>query len=311
MKAAGRLRALRLTSRRLRGTLGACLVACALTPPVFAGAAEDILARVNTLRTAQGITPLRLDAHLAKTAQQRAEEQARAGILPVAAGSQGILARVKQQGYEAYTITELLASSGGGVDDVFDGWRSRGGNSFGELLQPDMHDLGAGVAVAEDGVTYVAVLLGNAWPDFFREQTRGLADVAAVRAEMLRSTNDARREAKRPPLRLEPRLAQCAQRYADLMLARSHYGHTGPDGDSVRERAEAAGYTAYQALGENLAEGQWTVAEVMDGWLHSPAHRENLLSAVFTEVGFGVAYGRNDVGWQVLWVQCFGRPRAR
>ena len=49
----------------------------------------------------------------------------------------------------------------------------------------------------------------------------------------------------------------------------------------------------------------------MDGWLHSPAHRANLLSSVFTEVGAGVAYGKNDNGWQVLWVQCFGRPRGR
>ena len=155
------------------------------------------------------------------------------------------------------------------------------------------------------------MLLGTAWPDFFREQTRGLADLAVVRGEMLRTINDARREARLPPLRLESRLVDCAQRYANQMLARSHYGHTGPDGNTVRERAEAAGYVPFAALGENLAQGQWTVAEVMDGWLHSPAHRENLLSTVFTEVGAGVAYGRNDNGWQVLWVQCFGRPRGR
>jgi uncharacterized protein YkwD len=292
------------------GAFAALLVASLLAAPAFASSTEDILGRVNALRGARGLAPLRLDAHLVAAAQQRAEEQARAGVLPVAAGSEGILERVKSQGYEAFTITELLASSSGGLDDIFESWKERGGNSYGELLQADLHDLGAGLANDGD-VTYVALLLGTAWPDYFREQTRGLADLAAVRSEMLRSINDARRDAKLPPLRLEPRLLDCAQRYANLMLARSHYGHTGPDGDTVRERAEAAGYVPFAALGENLAQGQWTVAEVMDGWLHSPAHRENLLSSVFTEVGVGVAYGRNDNGWQVLWVQCFGRPRGR
>jgi len=301
-------RAIQRTGRR--PAFGIFLLVSLLAAPALAGAEEDILARVNALRAARGLSALRHDPHLEAAAQQRAEEQARAGVLPVAAGSEGILDRVRRQGYEAYTITELLASSSAGLDDIFESWRERGGNSYGELLQAETHDLGAGLAV-DDGVTYVALLLGVAWPDFFRQQTRGLGDLTAARTEMLRSINDARREAKLPPLRSETHLVDCAQRYANLMLARSHYGHTGPDGDTVRERAAAAGYVPYAALGENLAQGQWTVAEVMDGWLHSPAHRANLLSSVFTEVGAGVAYGKNDNGWQVLWVQCFGRPRGR
>ena len=172
-----------------------------------------------------------------------------------------------------------------------------------------MKDLGAGEA-EDDGVTYIALLLGLSWPDYFQAQTEGLHDLATVRAEMLRLTNDARREARRPPLRLETHLVACAQRYAELMLQRSHYGHHDPDGGTVRERSAAAGYASYSALGENIAQGQFTVSEVMEGWMNSPGHRENLLSPMFTEVGFGVAFGHNDAGWQVLWVQCFGRPAS-
>jgi uncharacterized protein YkwD len=272
--------------------------------------AGTVLARVNALRATRALPPLRLDPHLCASAAARAADQARAGMMPVPAGTEGILGRVKRDGYEAHSITELLASSSGGLDDVFASWQNRGNASYGELFLVGVHDLGVGVATS-DGVTYVAMLLGESWSDFFHEGTRSLADRAAVDDEMLRLTNAARAEAKRPPLRLDRKLGQCAQRYADLMLARSHYGHRGPEGDTVRERAAAAGYGEYEALGENLAQGQFTVAEVMDGWLHSPAHRENLLSPVFTEVGFGVAFGRNDNGWQVLWVQCFGRPRPR
>lgn len=272
-------------------------------------AAQDLLARVNQARRAQGVEPLRLEAHLTASAQRRAEEQARAGLVSNSGDAEGVLQRVKRQGYEANSITELLAESGGGVGDIFTEWRTRSTSSYRELLEPAMRDLGAGEAQA-DGVTYVALLLGLSWQDFFQAHTRGLQDLAAVRAEMLRLTNDARHEAKRPPLRLDVRLVECAQRYAELMLQRSHYGHRDPSGGTVRERAMSAGYPSYSALGENIAEGQFSVGEVMAGWMNSPGHRENLLSPMFTEAGFGVAFGHNDAGWQVLWVQCFGHPAA-
>lgn len=300
---------------RVRGAL--CAAFLALVLGAAAGAepapalppAEDLLARVNAVRVAQGLAPLRLEAHLTASAQRRAEEQARAGLVSNSGDAEGVLRRVQGQGYEANEITELLAESGGGVEDIFTEWRARSTGSYRELLQPAMKDLGAG-EVEANGVTYVALLLGLSWPDFFETQTRDLLDLLSVRTEMLRLTNEARHAARRPPLRLEPRLIECAQRYATLMLQRSHYGHRDPDGGTVRERAAAAGYTRYSALGENIAEGQFTVSEVMSGWMSSPGHRENLLSPMFTEAGFGVAFGHNGAGWQVLWVQCFGRPAA-
>jgi hypothetical protein len=32
---------------------------------------------------------------------------------------------------------------------------------------------------------------------------------------------------------------------------------------------------------------------------------------VFVEAGFGLAIGKNRGGYQVIWVQVFGRPRFR
>jgi uncharacterized protein YkwD len=48
----------------------------------------------------------------------------------------------------------------------------------------------------------------------------------------------------------------------------------------------------------------------MDGWMKSEKHRENILSKIYTEAGFGLAIGRNKRGYQIIWVQVFGRPRG-
>jgi uncharacterized protein YkwD len=76
----------------------------------------------------------------------------------------------------------------------------------------------------------------------------------------------------------------------------------------VLERTRRVGYAAH-SVGENLAKGQTTVAEVMEGWIESPVHRRNILDPFFRETGFGIAIGKMPEGDQVLWIQVFGQPR--
>ena len=61
------------------------------------------------------------------------------------------------------------------------------------------------------------------------------------------------------------------------------------------------GYRTY-AIGENIAQGQTSIAEVMNGWLHSEGHCRNLMNPAFKEVG--VAEIDN------YWVQDFGGREA-
>ena len=73
----------------------------------------------------------------------------------------------------------------------------------------------------------------------------------------------------------------------------------------MRERARDAGYD-WRAIGENIAEGQTSVEEVMDTWMHSPGHRRNILDPDFKELGIGLAFGNSAGGWRVEWAQAFG-----
>src|SRR6185437_3631330 len=86
-------------------------------------------------------------------------------------------------------------------------------------------------------------------------------------------------------------------------MADNHYfNHTSRDGRNMEDRVVLAGYTfkGYRsfAVGENIAQGQMSIAEVMQGWFNSPGHCKNLMNPAFKEVGVAKY---ND-----YWVQDFG-----
>lgn len=62
---------------------------------------------------------------------------------------------------------------------------------------------------------------------------------------------------------------------------------------------------SYTAAGENIAMGQRTPADVMNGWMNSSGHRANILNSSYTEIGVGYVTGSNG---QTYWVQHFIRP---
>ena len=49
--------------------------------------------------------------------------------------------------------------------------------------------------------------------------------------------------------------------------------------------------TRYQVMGENLAKGFKSPNAAVDGLLHSPPHRANILKRDYTQVGIGEACG--------------------
>jgi uncharacterized protein YkwD len=98
-----------------------------------------------------------------------------------------------------------------------------------------------------------------------------------------------------PALGYEPRLQAAAQRHAADMVERRFFAHETPEGLGPEDRALNAGYPTRQySSGENLAWGTGSEAspvEVVDGWMHSRGHRENILRDAFTHMGVGVTVG--------------------
>ncbi len=126
---------------------------------------------------------------------------------------------------------------------------------------------------------------------------------------LLSATNNQRSANGRKPLTLNTKLSQAAQAKANDMVARNYWSHNTPDGQEPWVFFANAGYQ-YIKAGENLAYGFLTSSEAVTGWMNSPSHRENLLDADFSEVGFGFANGNdyNNAGQETVVVAEYGQP---
>ena len=133
------------------------------------------------------------------------------------------------------------------------------------------------------------------------EKTRSRPDPIA--AALLAAHNREREKEGKGPLKLSEKLSQAAAAHAKDMAEHHTLDHTGSDKSTVAERVKRTGY-AYVVVGENIADGQKTVEDVMATWMESPGHRENIL-ADFTEMG--AARAKDDDG-VYYWCVDLGTP---
>lgn len=142
------------------------------------------------------------------------------------------------------------------------------------------------------------------------------ADDPRVLQRLLTLVNQARAQARRcgarampaaAPVQLNPRLNAAATGHAADMARRDYFAHVDPENHSPADRVRRTGYEA-RVVGENLAVGARSETEVVDGWLHSPGHCENLMDARFTEMGLGFA-GAEPPRAGEYWVQVLALPR--
>jgi len=121
--------------------------------------------------------------------------------------------------------------------------------------------------------------------------------LAAVTDTTLCLLNGERADRGLPPLAANAVLAGAATAYAQDLVAGSYFSHTGRDGSSLLDRIRRVGYVPDDRpwrLGENLAWGTGVLAgpgAIVQAWMNSPGHRENILDPAFREIGVGVVPG--------------------
>jgi len=286
----------------------ACLLLAGVSGSAQTDLRSELLRLLNAERQRVGAPPLHLSPALSRAAEEHAAEIAARGSSQLRAGStEAMRQRLKRVGYEAHSWTERLAATPDDPPVLLRDWRQGDPESYRRILASEVRDLGIGLDRLRGTPLYV-FLFAVPQGDYFARGTSGLRDLERVRAEMLARVNDARKKTGVAPLRSNARLDQAAQRHAEDMLDRSYFAHESPEKKTVRERAHEAGYD-WRAIGENLAEGQFSVDEVMDTWLRSPGHRRNILDPDFKELGVGLALGRSGESYRVVWTQAFGTNR--
>jgi uncharacterized protein YkwD len=125
----------------------------------------------------------------------------------------------------------------------------------------------------------------------------GVKHLEKVEDLVLEMTNQARRAKGLPPLSQDEELTKVARAYSDDMLLRRFFDHTTPDGVTFDERISdhyphwiyLVGENIWSAFGYNPGNPSKLAKEIVDDWLSSPGHRENLLDPRFTHLGVGVS----------------------
>ncbi len=113
-------------------------------------------------------------------------------------------------------------------------------------------------------------------------------------------TNQLREEEGLPALAWQQDAAGAAGVRAEEII--TSFSHTRPNGKSGLTALKEAGLSLRGGAGENLAAGQQNPQEVMEDWMASPSHRENLLRDYYTSLGVAV---RADENGRLYWVQLF------
>jgi uncharacterized protein YkwD len=118
-----------------------------------------------------------------------------------------------------------------------------------------------------------------------------------------RFTNDFRRQNGLPAVVPEAALSRVSQAYSADMLNRRFFSHTNPEGLSAGERLKAFYQGPIYGWGENIWEGSNLNAvspvalarHIMDAWIYSPGHRQNILGPEYTHVGIGLASNGREI----------------
>lgn len=123
--------------------------------------------------------------------------------------------------------------------------------------------------------------------------------------EIVELTNKKRIEVGVPELSLDPNLTAAALAKGAHMLANDYWAHVAPNGTEPWRFFVDAGYK-YRFAGENLARDFVEPEAVVDAWMSSPTHKDNLLAARYQDIGVAVVEGElNGVPTTVV-VQLFG-----
>ncbi|MDO8488416.1 MAG: CAP domain-containing protein [bacterium] len=123
--------------------------------------------------------------------------------------------------------------------------------------------------------------------------------------EIVRLTNSRRQEKGLNTLQMNGELSAAASSKAADMVARGYWAHVSPNGTQPWYFITNAGYQ-YRYAGENLARDFSDAGSIVQAWMDSPTHRDNLLSSRYKDIGVAVVDGQLDGRDTTLVVQMFG-----
>ncbi|WP_342573077.1 CAP domain-containing protein [Solibacillus sp. FSL K6-1781] len=124
--------------------------------------------------------------------------------------------------------------------------------------------------------------------------------VSEFEKQVVDLTNAERAKEGLKPLEMHSPLMEVAQAKSEDMAKNNYFSHTSPTYGSPFDQIKSAGIS-YRSAGENIAQGQRTPQQVVQAWMESPGHRQNIMNANYTHIGVG--FVENGYYWTQQFIQ--------
>ena len=128
--------------------------------------------------------------------------------------------------------------------------------------------------------------------------------IKELETEVIRLVNIERSKKGLQSLQQNWELSRVARYKSQDMINKGYFAHNSPTYGSPFQMMESFGIK-FSAAAENIAQGQRTPEQVMNNWMNSPGHRNNILSPSYYQIGVGVA---KDSKGNLTWTQMFIKP---
>jgi uncharacterized protein YkwD len=162
---------------------------------------------------------------------------------------------------------------------------------------------------------------GSAVPSTGSPERGSAKWIAALEFAVHELVNFERQKNSLSVLSQDAELADIARAHSKDMALNDFFEHENLAGQSAADRGNAVGYRCFKDFGsfstegiaENIFQG-WMYSsfnprgrnymtlgdlafEVVDGWMNSPRHRENILTETYDREGIGVSIGAEESVW--------------
>ncbi len=124
------------------------------------------------------------------------------------------------------------------------------------------------------------------------------SELSAFEQEVVKLTNAEREKQGLAALKIDTELSKVARIKSQDMKDKNYFDHNSPTYGSPFDMMKQFGIS-YKTAGENIAQGQQTPEEVVQAWMNSQGHRENIMNSSFTHIGVGYVESGN------YWTQQF------
>lgn len=125
--------------------------------------------------------------------------------------------------------------------------------------------------------------------------------IKSLEQQVIDLTNQKRSENGLSALRADWELSRVARYKSKDMANKGYFSHESPTYGSPFQMMSDFN-VSYSRAAENIAAGQSTAQEVVNGWMDSPGHRKNILDANLTYIGVGYSEGGS---YGHYWTQMF------